>query len=58
MTQVVAVEEVGGMAGLDEQSEEDMSRMAAECAVELYRGGWPEGRVVNPEVRPGWRWLL
>lgn len=43
-------------AGLDEQSEIDMPRIAAECVVKLYRGEWPEGCVINRELRDGWRW--
>lgn len=44
------------MGGLDEESEVAMSRMAAECIARLYRGDWPEGCVVNAEIRDGWKW--
>lgn len=44
------------MGGLDEESEVAMSRLAAECLAQLYRGTWPEGCVVNEALRPGWRW--
>jgi phosphoglycerate dehydrogenase-like enzyme len=44
------------MAGLDKESEIAMSTMAAECIVALYRGDWPEGCVVNSEIRDTWRW--
>jgi D-3-phosphoglycerate dehydrogenase/(S)-sulfolactate dehydrogenase len=44
------------MGGLDEQSQIDMSQMAAQCIVDLYQGHWPEGRVVNDELRSGWKW--
>ncbi len=44
------------MGGLDEQSVIDMSQLAARCIARLYRGEWPEGCVVNEELRAGWRW--
>lgn len=44
------------MGGLDHESLEAMSRVAAECAVNLHQGRWPEGCVVNEEIRPGWKW--
>ena len=43
-------------AGLDEQSEQDMPRIAAENVAELFRGQWPEGCVVNHQLRSTWRW--
>ena len=43
-------------AGLDEQSEFDMPRIAAECVATLYRGDWPEGCVLNDELRANWKW--
>jgi phosphoglycerate dehydrogenase-like enzyme len=39
-------------AGVDTQSRDDMARAAAEAIVRLTRGDWPDGWVVNPEVRP------
>ena len=44
------------MGGLDVESLEAMGRLAAECVVDLHRGRWPEACVVNPAVRPGWKW--
>lgn len=44
------------MAGLDEESVVAMAARAAEGLVALYQGHWPQGLVVNEEIRPGWRW--
>jgi hypothetical protein len=33
-----------------------MAQLAADSIVELHQGRWPEGRVVNEEIRPGWKW--
>jgi len=44
------------MGGTDEESMALMAQLAAESIVELYQGRWPEGRVVNEEIRPGWKW--
>lgn len=44
------------MGGLDLESEIAMSTLAAQCIADLYRGRWPEGCVVNPELKPGWKW--
>jgi D-3-phosphoglycerate dehydrogenase / 2-oxoglutarate reductase len=44
------------MGGLDFESERDMSTMAAQCVVDLYQGRWPEGCVVNAEIRSNWKW--
>ena len=43
-------------AGLDHQSEIDMPRLAFECVAKLFLGQWPEGCVINSELRPTWRW--
>jgi phosphoglycerate dehydrogenase-like enzyme len=42
--------------GGDVQALADMAADAARSVIELRRGDWPEGTVVNPAVRPGWRW--
>ena len=42
------------MAGLDEVSIVAMATRAAEGLAALFQGGWPEGCVVNEEIRPGW----
>lgn len=44
------------MGGLDLESEVAMSLLAAQCLVKLQRGDWPEGCVVNDQIRPGWKW--
>ncbi len=43
-------------AGVDTQSLYDMARSAAEAVASLRRGEWPAEKVVNPEVRPAFRW--
>ena len=43
-------------AGVDSKSLGDMARSAAESIVAIHRGDWPTEKVVNAEVRPGWRW--
>jgi D-3-phosphoglycerate dehydrogenase len=42
--------------GLDHQSEIDMPRIAAENVAKLFHGEWPEGCVVNSELRGKWKW--
>jgi hypothetical protein len=44
------------MGGLDLESQRDMSTLAAQCLVDLAQGRWPEGCVVNSEIRQGWKW--
>ncbi len=44
------------IAGTDTLSMEDMGIECAQCIVTLYRGGWPEGAVVNDELRERWKW--
>jgi D-3-phosphoglycerate dehydrogenase / 2-oxoglutarate reductase len=43
-------------AGTDRKSRDDMALSAAEAIVALSRGEWPAEKVVNPEVRPAFRW--
>ena len=43
-------------AGLDHQSEVDMPRIACECVAKLFRGDWPQGCVVNPQLQATWSW--
>jgi len=31
---------------------------AADCIIKLSRNEWPEGAVVNAELRDGWSWSL
>jgi phosphoglycerate dehydrogenase-like enzyme len=44
------------LGGLDQDSLDAMSRLAAQCLVDLYRGRWPEGCIVNEQLRAGWKW--
>ncbi len=44
------------VAGVDQQSSVDMAVQAAQNIIDLYQGRWPEGSIVNPDIRPGWRW--
>lgn len=44
------------MAGLDDESVEAMAASAAESIAWLSQGRWPEGRVVNAELRDAWTW--
>lgn len=43
-------------AGVDTQSLYDMARSAAEAIAALHAGAWPAEKVVNPDVRPAFRW--
>ena len=44
------------MAGADHTSAEAMGREAAECIVRLYNNEWPDGAVVNTELKEDWQW--
>jgi D-3-phosphoglycerate dehydrogenase len=44
------------VAGVDDQSCIDMAVQAAQNIIDLYHGRWPEGSIVNPDIRPGWHW--
>ncbi len=44
------------MAGLDLQSQDDMSALAAQCLADCWQGRWPEGCVVNDAIRSSYRW--
>lgn len=44
------------MAGVDTQSSIDMAVQAAQNILDLYHGNWPEDSIVNPAIRPSWRW--
>jgi D-3-phosphoglycerate dehydrogenase len=43
-------------AGVDYRSLGDMARSAAEAVAALHRGDWPAEKIVNPEVRPFFKW--
>ena len=44
------------VAGWDYESIAAMAEIAARCVVDLYQRRWPDGCVVNDELRPGWHW--
>jgi phosphoglycerate dehydrogenase-like enzyme len=44
------------VGAIDTDALDRMAEQAARCVVALYQGGWPEDCVVNPELRPSWRW--
>lgn len=44
------------VGGWDNESVTGMANLAAHCMVDLYQGRWPDGCVVNEQLRPGWRW--
>lgn len=44
------------VGGIDTKSMADMADLAAGCVVALKEGRWPEGCVVNEELREGWAW--
>ncbi|MGE3819956.1 MAG: phosphoglycerate dehydrogenase [Isosphaeraceae bacterium] len=53
LSNVVVSPHVGG---IDTRSMADMAELAAGCVVALKEGRWPEGCVVNEELREGWSW--
>lgn len=46
----------GHVAGLDDDSAYDTSKMCAEIIVGLHQGRWPEGCVQNLKGCSGWKW--
>lgn len=44
------------LGGIDTKGLADMATLAARCIVDLHAGRWPEGCVVNDELKAGWRW--
>lgn len=46
----------GHVAGLDDESAHDTSKMCAEIIVGLHEGRWPEGCVQNLKGVAGWKW--
>jgi phosphoglycerate dehydrogenase-like enzyme len=44
------------VAGWDQESIAAMAEISARCVADLYKGLWPEGSVVNDELRSGWHW--
>jgi D-3-phosphoglycerate dehydrogenase len=43
------------LAGTDLTSLEGMGLEAAQCIIDLFRGHWPEGAVINDELRTRWQ---
>jgi D-3-phosphoglycerate dehydrogenase len=43
-------------AGVDTRSRDDMAAQSARGLVTLSKGGWPEGEVVNEQIRPKFKW--
>lgn len=46
----------GHVAGLDDDSAHDTSKMCAEIITGLHQGRWPHGCVQNLKGRTGWTW--
>ncbi len=44
------------IGGVDTSALDDMAEQAARVMIDLYHGRWPEGCVVNDEIRTHWRW--
>jgi phosphoglycerate dehydrogenase-like enzyme len=44
------------LGGVDTKSMADMAELAARCIIRLAQGEWPDGCVVNDELKDGWRW--
>lgn len=44
------------LAGTDEVSVEAMGLEAAQCIITLRKGGWPDGAVINEDLRGRWSW--
>ena len=44
------------LAGNDDLSMEEMGNEAAQCVIDLSQGRWPEGAVVNNELKGRWTW--
>ncbi len=44
------------VAGVDEWSAEDMGFESTQSIIQLHRGQWPEGQVINDQLKEHWRW--
>lgn len=44
------------ISGVDTQALDDMAEHAARIMIDLYHGEWPDGCVVNDELRATWNW--
>ena len=43
-------------AGGEQLAMRDMAIESAQCIVSLFAGHWPEGAVVNDQLRSSWKW--
>ncbi len=43
-------------AGADSLAMSNMATESASCVAQLYRGAWPEGAVINQQLRDSWKW--
>lgn len=43
------------LGGIDQDALDAMGRLAAQCLVDVFSGRWPEGCVVNNEVKSKWK---
>lgn len=53
LEQVVVAPHLGSMDWLSFQN---MALEAAQCIIDLQRGRWPQGAVINDELRSEWKW--
>ena len=44
------------LGGIDQEALDAMGVLAAQCLVDLHRGQWPEGCIVNDGLKAGWKW--
>ena len=56
VTQLPNVVLTAHTAGVDARSGEEMAALAAQTIVRLSRGDWPDGLVINPEVKDAYQW--
>jgi D-3-phosphoglycerate dehydrogenase len=44
------------IAGTDSLAMDSMAAEAAQCIIDLSKGVWPDGAVINNELKGKWRW--
>jgi D-3-phosphoglycerate dehydrogenase len=44
------------IGGVDTTALDMMAEQAAHCVIDLFHGRWPEGCIVNEEIKTHWRW--
>jgi D-3-phosphoglycerate dehydrogenase len=44
------------VAGWDDHSIASMAQIASQCIIDLHQRRWPDGCVVNEELRGNWKW--